>query len=237
MTKNFKILSGSMLKLIAVISMLIDHTAHALRTVLPFMKISLFSFRGTNYTIYYLMRLCGRLAFPIFCFLIVEGFLHTKNVKKYCLRLAIFAAVSEIPFNFMLSGKIYDLSHQNVYFTLLLGVLALWTYERLDNHLYRFLAVGFLALLGHILHTDYGMEGVILILTIYILKNTPSLQMIISYLVLKPTARLFAWAAFIPINMYNGERGFIKSKGMKFAFYVFYPVHIAVLVAIKFILK
>jgi len=185
MTDRFKILSGSMLKLIAVISMLIDHTAHVLVKVLPFMKISLFSLGGTNYTVYYVMRLIGRLAFPIFCFLIVEGFLHTRNVKKYCIRLAIFAAVSEIPFNFMLSGKFYDLSHQNVYFTLLIGVIALALYERLENHLYKFLAIGFLLAFTHLLHTDYGMNGVMLILVIYLLRSAPSVQMLVSYFVLK----------------------------------------------------
>ena len=138
MTKNFKILSGSTLKLIAVISMFIDHAAHILMNSFDFMGVKIYG----NYTVYYVLRLVGRLAFPIFCFLIVEGFLHTRNVKKYCMRLAIFAVISEIPFNLMLSGKLIDLNHQNVYFTLLFGVIALELYKYFDNHLLKFCAVG-----------------------------------------------------------------------------------------------
>jgi len=233
MTKKFKILSGSMLKLIAVISMLVDHTAHVLMNSFEFMGIKIYG----NYTVYYVMRLFGRLAFPIFCFLIVEGFLHTRSVKKYCLRLAVFALVSEIPFNLMLSGKIIDLNHQNVYFTLLFGVVALALYNHLDNHLLKFCAVGAMFAAAGILNTDYGMNGVVLIVLIYILRESPSIQMLVSYFILPSVGRLFSFAAFVPINMYNGERGFIKSKWLKLAFYIFYPVHISVLVAIRFLLK
>lgn len=233
MTKNFKILSGSTLKLIAVISMFIDHAAHILMNSFDFMGVKIYG----NYTVYYVLRLVGRLAFPIFCFLIVEGFLHTRNVKKYCMRLAIFAVISEIPFNLMLSGKLIDFNHQNVYFTLLFGVIALELYKYFDNHLLKFCAVGIMFAAAGVLNTDYGIKGVALIVLIYILRESPSIQVLLSYFVLAGAGRMFALAAFVPINMYNGERGFIKSKPMKFAFYVFYPAHILLLVAIKYMLK
>jgi hypothetical protein len=81
---------------------------------------------NTVYSIYEYMRYIGRIAFPIYCFLIVEGFLHTKNVKKYALRLGLFALISEIPFDLAFNRGWLDISSNNVYFTLLIGLLVIW---------------------------------------------------------------------------------------------------------------
>ncbi len=234
---KFKILSGSALKIIAVISMFIDHSAHVLKNDLGFMNLVLFSFGGIDYSIYYIMRFIGRLAFPIFCFLIVQGFIHTKNVKKYCLRLLAFAFISEIPFNLMMRGSFIDPGHQNIYFTLFIGVIVLWIYEKTDGHLFKFGFITVLVVITHFLNTDYGAKGVLLILLIYVLRQSPSMQVLFSNFLLSSTGKLFSLCAFIPINMYNGERGFIKSKALKLGFYIFYPAHILLLVAIKFLIK
>ena len=119
---NRRILSGSVLKLIAVITMLIDHTGYVFYAF-PAFREPLFTALGETVTIYFILRKIGRLAFPIYCFLIGEGLIHTRNPIKYLLRLLIFAILSEIPFNLMVSGQLLCPEHQNVFFTLLLGAL------------------------------------------------------------------------------------------------------------------
>lgn len=134
-------ISGSTVKIIAVVTMLIDHVAAALLTrivisrgffyamgneqrLIDWMKVN-----GLLFIITQLMRLIGRLGFPIFCFLLVEGFQKTRNVKKYAIRLGLFALISEIPFNLAFTGRVWAPGYQNVYFTLLIGLLALWAFE------------------------------------------------------------------------------------------------------------
>ncbi len=234
---KLKILSGSMLKLIAVISMLIDHAALIFKNEFEFFKTTPLAFCGIIHSVYYMMRCLGRLAFPIFCFLIVEGVLHTKDVKKYTLRLAVFALISEIPFNLMLGGNIFYPLKQNVYFTLVLGVLAILLFEKMPNHFLKFCALGTAMATAFLLRTDYGFAGVVLIVMLYVLRNSPSTQALVSYFILPSSAKMFAFSAFIPINMYNGKRGFIKSRALKLGFYIFYPLHILLLVAIKYIIS
>lgn len=137
-------LSGSTIKIIAVAAMLIDHTAAVIlaRCIIAgnrgyaIMDAGSGAFgwmadRALLYAVYRSMRLIGRLGFPIFCFLLVEGFGRTRNVKKYALRLGIFALISEVPFDLALSGRAFNPGYQNVYFTLLVGLGCLWTMELL----------------------------------------------------------------------------------------------------------
>lgn len=122
-------LSGSALKIIAIVTMLIDHIA---ATVI----IRILKFGGYNdglYQLYRVMRNIGRIAFPIFCFLLVEGFMHTRDREKYALRLGCFAAVSEIPFDLAFNGKVLEVGYQNVFFTLLLGLLTMMAYDAVMN--------------------------------------------------------------------------------------------------------
>ena len=108
-------LSGSTLKLIAIVTMFIDH-----------LGVVAFETQISNYMVpYYIMRLIGRLAFPIFCFLLVEGFFHTRDVKKYALRLLVFAFISEIPFDLAFNRQMFYWRHQNVFFTLFIGLLVI----------------------------------------------------------------------------------------------------------------
>ncbi|MBO4898744.1 MAG: hypothetical protein J5509_00480 [Lachnospiraceae bacterium] len=122
-------LTGQALKVIAVISMIIDHIGYAILNRMP----------GVNdpgkliSVIYMILRTIGRPAFPIFCFLLVEGFLHTRSVGKYAIRLFIFALISEIPFDLAFYGKPISNNHQNVYFTLLIGVLVLWAFKKISS--------------------------------------------------------------------------------------------------------
>ncbi len=228
--EKIKIINGSWLKIIAVVSMLIDHLAFL---ILP--HFDLFSepieFLGKEFTIIKICRLIGRLAFPIFAFLITEGFSHTKNYKKYGINLLAFAVVSEIPYNLFLSGKLFNFNSQNVFFTLFLGFLGIYVLENAKINIEKAVYIFGVVVLALFLKCDYGAKGVILIVLLYLLKNQLPLASVLSYGVL--SGGVAAWCAFVPINMYNGTRGFIKGNVMKYAFYVFYPAHMLVLFAIK----
>lgn len=130
-------ITGSTLKIIAIIAMLLDHTAATIINRIFIVKgldridpnnlqvlEEFFSENSTLMLTYGFMRLIGRLAFPIFCFLLIEGFVHTSNRMRYAIRLAIFALISEIPFDFAFYGSFYN-KHQNVFFTLLIGLLVM----------------------------------------------------------------------------------------------------------------
>jgi TraX protein. len=123
-------ISGSTLKLVAIFTMLIDHIAASiLENLLRCGGPSSYANGGLLYTVYSIMRSIGRLAFPIFCFLLVEGFLHTRNKSKYAIRLGIFALISEIPFDLAFEGKMFSWGHQNVFFTLLIGLIVMAGFE------------------------------------------------------------------------------------------------------------
>lgn len=115
-------ISGSTVKIIAVAAMLIDHAA----AVVLIRQIAADAYLDQSLlSLYNIMRFIGRLGFPIFCFLLVEGFQRSKDLRKYGLRLGIFALISEIPFNLALTGSLTASRYQNVYFTLFLGLFVL----------------------------------------------------------------------------------------------------------------
>lgn len=227
---KFHIFSGSVLKLIAVISMLIDHFAHIFCRTFSLNDLVFFSIAGADITPYYIMRKIGRLALPLFCFLIAEGFFHTRDKKRYGLRLLIFALISEIPFNLLRNATLFYPMKQNIFFTLFLGFLIMYIFENMKDEFKKAVLMFFVLALAHLLRVDYGFSGVLLIFVIYLLRQHPAPQMLVSYPLL--SGGWAALAAFIPINMYNGKRGFIKSRALKYAFYFFYPLHILILFAI-----
>lgn len=224
---RFRCLSGSTLKIIAICAMAIDHFAGSILfygILLPAAPIS----PGTSvwiwYRIYQALRFIGRIAFPIFCFLLVEGFLHTSNRKKYAFRLFIFALVSEIPFDLALFGSAFYWEAQNVFFTLLIGLLVIWGMEKADFTPYQFplyaVFIGAGSLLAWLMKTDYDYKGVILIAVLYFFRYQPDLRTLAGCISLLWEAP--ACLAFIPLNLYNGKRGI----SLKYFFYLFYPVHL-----------
>ena len=227
-------LSGSALKIIAIVTMLIDHIA---ATVI----IRILKFGGYNdglYQLYRVMRNIGRIAFPIFCFLLVEGFMHTRDREKYALRLGCFAAVSEIPFDLAFNGKVLEVGYQNVFFTLLLGLLTMMAYDAVMNQsrwsVWKRTALSTIAILAgmfaaEFLSTDYGALGVLCIMVFYLFRRSRIQQVVFGCLAFV----WWEWAAvfaFVPIFYYNGKRGF----GMKYFFYAFYPVHLLILYLIVY---
>jgi hypothetical protein len=143
--------------------------------------------------------------------------------------------ISELPFNLLVSGKVLYLGKQNVFFTLFFGALMLCLYESAGK---AWLRTGLmLAVLGiaYVFQADYGVAGMILILLMYILRKQPVVQAVAAYPLLSGGPAAFM--AFVPINMYNGQRGFIRSKALKYAFYLFYPGHILLLELIRQLLR
>lgn len=233
-------ISGSTLKLIAIITMLIDHTGAAVIGPLRYSLSDDFEgLRSFCFLLYPHMRSIGRIAFPIFCFLLVEGFLHTRNAARYAGRLFVFALISELPFDFGLASELFSWRHQNVYFTLLLGLLVMMAFSWLEKNRARGPAGQLLCVLLQIgigaaamytakyLYTDYGYKGVLLITLLYLLRKDLHLQSLLG-------AAAFSWEttaplAFIPIWFYNGRRG----RQMKYIYYWFYPVHLILLGILK----
>ena len=221
-------LSGSALKIIAIISMVADHCAYFLLE------------HGTP--IYDLLRTFGRIAFPVFAFLIAEGFANTRNRMRYFLTILGFAVVSEIPW-YLLNGA--DGTH-NVMFTLALGVVALVLFDRLCEHGFLCcfsisLVAGFAWLIG----VDYDWRGVLMISLFYILRsqtiepwisrNTVSQpnqalrQLLFTFTLMMHYGFVGAILASIVIFLYDGTRGNIKGAVTKYSFYAFYPIHLSLL--------
>lgn len=231
MNKKFCCLSGSTLKIIAIIAMFLDHFAASILfygVLAPAAPISEGTELWTVYQIYEVLRTIGRIAFPIFCFLLVEGFVHTSNRKKYAFRLLLFACLSEVPFDLAVFNTWFTLEHQNVFFTLFLGFLTIWAMEYFQPQKeslrmpiqFMILVIGSLAAL--LLATDYDYKGIVLIVVLYLLRSQPVLRTVCACICLlwEPAACF----AFIPIHMYNGKRGL----SLKYVFYFFYPVHLLI---------
>ncbi|MGM0419750.1 MAG: TraX family protein [Bacillota bacterium] len=208
-------MSSFKLKMIAIISMLIDHIG-----VIIFPELI-----G--------LRIIGRLAFPLFSFLITEGYRWTSDLHKYFLRLVIFSLISQYPF-WIAFG--FD-SGLNIFFTLTIGLLAIYSSEKYDNEG----LVLILAAVAEIIRSDYGFFGVLLIYLIHRFRDDFSKMIIyiaslygVIYLLSGFLAeqysiyyyiQLFALISFVFIKYYNGEQG-IK---LKYFFYLFYPVHLFIL--------
>ncbi|MBE6284114.1 MAG: TraX protein [Mediterranea massiliensis] len=226
-----KFLTSSHLKLLAIISMLVDHTAGMLLRGNEMMDYALLTIGDHRLTLYFMMKAFGRIAFPIFSFLIVEGFFHTRNKTNYGRNLFIFALLSEIPWN-LIHGNSLLYPTQNVFFTLLLGYLGIYVVELFKNDSKRiaFLLVG-LFIISIFLRADYGCRGFGFILLLYMLRSNKVIMSVVGACLLPST--WIGGMAFIPISKYNGKRGFIQGPFWKYAFYAFYPTHIFLLWLIR----
>ena len=168
MPEKLRILSGSSLKVLAMVIMLIDHTAsfllrHYPPAIAPWIQIG-----STTYSLYRVMRDVGRAAFPIFCFLLVEGFLHTHDRFKYGRNLLIFACISEIPWNFAQNSTLLYPGKQNVFFTLFLGYLAFCLIEHFEkNATMQLVSMLVLLTVSYFLKADYGYKGFVFLLIMY----------------------------------------------------------------------
>ena len=222
------------LKIIALVTMIIDHSAVVFRNEM-------------SGSLYLAMRCVGRLSFPIFCFVLTEGFFHTRDRRKFFLRLSLFAVLSEIPFDLVLEGTyldmltepslsaLMDFSAQNVFFTLAIGFMAMCFMERFKNDPLAFPAVFILApVLGEVIRCDYGGMGVMAILLFYLGKKYGKFAEVwgflpLLFLGLRSKTQPLCIFALPLLLLYNGKRG----KNLKFFFYAAYPLHLLILLAIK----
>lgn len=229
-------ITGSTLKIIAIAAMLLDHIG---AVILERMIVN-----GVEALMlpYVLLRLVGRLAFPIFCFLLVEGFSHTRSKKRYALRLFGFSLISEVPFDLAVKGKVFDPGYQNVFFTLLIGFLAMWAFEAVKDKLegqeqrtvygaYTVVAV-IACLFAYLIKSDYSAFGVLAIIVMYFYREEKAKSMLFgtAVLVISNVLEIFALVDIVFVAKYNKERGL----NLKYVFYLFYPVHMLVLYLIAY---
>lgn len=209
-------LSAFVLKTIALVTMIIDHVGAVL-------------YPGTVE-----FRIIGRLAFPIYCFLIAEGFFHTKDVKKYELRLLMFALLSEIPFDLAMTGTWLEFGHQNVFFTLLFGLFLMDVYSRQVSTSEKIFCVLAVTTMGDLMHIDYGSWGILMIFCFFVFRER-FLAKLISVSGIQILAfggiQCYGALSFVPIALYNGKKG----PGFKYFFYLMYPVHLLILYLLRFL--
>ena len=219
-------MTASALKTIAIITMLIDHLG------------------AVFFPQYRIMRMVGRLAFPIFAYFIAEGYSHTHDVRKYAMRLGAFALISEVPFDLAFFGKFFYMGYQNVFFTLMFGLLAIWCFDR-----YRYsspvLAVGGvfgIGVLSVMMNTDYAIFGIIMMLLFHMLRDRQYAALLSVALLnllygllgagilsgsfnIAGGIQALAGLSALLLLFYNGQRG----RSIKYLFYGFYPGHLLVI--------
>ncbi len=231
--KSCKCLNSFTLKLIAIICMTIDHIGAVIGT--KYVDGKLYLSGAFKADFYRILRDIGRIAFPIFCYLIVEGYYHTGNVWKYTLRLFIFALISQIPFSLATHKTPFNFSSLNVFFTLCMGLLCiiLFPITSESRHTPAQTAFSFISIIGItalsvLLNTDYSIFGILLILIFYIFRGEPVkifIAMLICIVLFENPQELFALISIIPIALHNGKKG----PSVKYAFYVYYPLHLTIL--------
>lgn len=223
---KLKVIDGTTLKIIAMICMVSDHLGDNI-------------FPEQTW-----MRILGRLALPLFAFCISEGYIHTKDKKKYLKRLVLFSLISEIPFNLLFNGTIIYLEHQNVILTFTIAILSLIVFDKITKNkkkisyaLGTFVVILF-GVLALLLKTDYSFFAVLLVFIYYVFNNKGNnVRNIIGtiYQLLLRNVGIYIYGALscIPIFLYNGKKG----KGIKWLFYIFYPGHMLIIYLIRVIMK
>lgn len=226
MTQNRKFrISQEELKLIACVTMLIDH-------------IGAVFFPPVIW-----LRLIGRISFPIYCFLLAEGVHHTRSPLKYGLRLLLVALIAELPYDLLFYGR-FIWSHNSVMVTLLLGFGAGITMKQSPGLLKLIEPIPFL-LLGRYLGGSYGMYGVAMVVLFLLTREVPYRPAVQFLLIVLLSLRMagfpgsigiqfYAVFAMIPIFLYSGEKR-CRNKWLQWSFTLFYPAHLLLLLLIRII--
>jgi hypothetical protein len=238
--KNLEI-TGTGLKLIAVITMLIDHIGAGLLENMNPMTENIQLADA-------ILRSIGRMAFPIYCYMLVEGFLHTRSVKKYGLRLLLIAIVSEVPFDYLFFGEWFTFRHNNVLWELLLGLIVLYCFSlgdklNIDVRLIFLIRVAIMFTgmgIAKYTHLDYGAAGIGAISVMYYLRGEDTKKRLVAFgmgilmlFLMSSMLEAFAFVMLIPMYFYKGRRG-ADSVALRRFFYWFYPAHIFILGVISY---
>ncbi|WP_036728211.1 TraX family protein [Peptoniphilus mikwangii] len=225
--------SGSTLKIIAILTMLIDHIgAGIVEKMYPVNSVNLPAmWMNSAGRVDIILRFIGRIAFPLFLFLLIEGYTHTRDKKKYFIRLLIFAFISEIPFDLAFKNKVLEFWGQNIYFELSLIVLMLYLMEYFENNKLLKLSLFLITcVVSTLIRADYGFFGIVAAFILYELRENRKNQVlgiIPAFLFEMPAMTVYL--SMIPIYFYNGKRG-LK---MKYFFYIFYPLHLIIIYLIR----
>lgn len=227
--------NSAQLKWIAMITMLIDHIGAA------FLEQGYFHSSSNWMAIDRILRMIGRISFPLYCFLLVEAFIHTRNRKKYLCSLSVMALITEPFFDFAFFGSWYP-GYQNVLFTLGIGFILMSCLDALKGKIENEFAASFvnvliifiLAYVTVLLKTDYSYKGIILISIFYLFRANVhrTTKCILGGIIFMD--RITALFAFLLIYLYNGKKGNLRIPHWMYRY--FYPIHLAVLAGIKMIL-
>ena len=226
-------ISSNALKWIAIITMTIDHFG------------IVFLMGNEKYiTEYNICILVSRISFPIFAFLITEGFMHTKSVAKYMIRLAVLAVISEIPFD-LIKGQLFNFNSQNIFWSLLIGLIVLYFIDKKYiiketdfSVIVRFLIIAAGAGLATLIRADYAWLGILVIVSFYYIRSNYilySIAIIVFYMIRSDISiALAVIPVLILIYFYNGKRG-KNNAFLKWFFYLYYPAHLTILIILKYV--
>lgn len=261
--EHIQFLTGNTLKVIAVLTMIVDHIC---KIVLQWLltdgywgmmldsgKMSWEQYQQIDYFIRFDLQSIGTIAFPLFCFLLTEGFKHTGNRKHYIKLMFIFALISEIPFDIGFFSRYsiaentfpFYFKYQNVFFTLFLGLVALTCLEKFSSIsakrtdkirgiILQIISVAVIGIIAELFRCDYGLEGILYIAAFYVCRKNRIYQVLLfllAYMVATGNQPpLCTLLACVLILLYNGKRGKLR---LKYFFYAFYPIHIIILYLIR----
>lgn len=214
------------LKLIALITMSVDHI-------------------GILYQID-TFRFIGRISFPLYAFLLVNGYYHTHNKFKYMLNLLLFGLISEIPFNLFIFNKIFYPEYNNIYLTLLIGLITIYIVDNIklkfkDNisYIIGFLIVILFSFINELLHADYGFIGIMIIYVYYLSYNIKSKNKLLYlvgllfssyiYIISNKTIISLGFLLSVPLLYFYNNKRVKTNKLIKYLFYIYYPLHLILL--------
>ena len=218
------------LKIISFITMIIDH-------------IGIIFYPSND-----IFRIIGRISFPIFCFFIVEGYFHTKNIKKYLIRILLLGIISELIFDLVFYNQYFYLERQNTCFELFMGLLTIYIFDKLISK-YKVLPIilVFISIIvSSLLRLDYSYKGIILIFCFYLVNKFDlskikrilyiSLSITIFFfisIISKPNINYLGIFLCLPFLLtYNGKIGY-NNKFIKYLFYFLYPLHLLILLVLS----
>lgn len=222
-------LNGNQLKILACIAMFADHAAKGWRV------------HGMPYI--FMANVLGRIAFPIYCFFITEGFFHTRSPRKYILRILLFGILSEVQYDIIFYRTVWYPRNQNVLFILALGLLMFVCLSRVESvrtmrielsWVLRLLIVAGFSTAAHFLCLDYKERGMLCMAVLYFLRDQRPRSVPVLWACLPLNMKHFSnpgsFLSAFPLHFYNGKRG---SANLKYFFYWFYPLHLLFILGIQ----